>query len=609
MNYKDFKFNKTAYVRPNAKHRCGNQRFWGKACWQGPDKKGNCGGISSCQPVKYDDRFECDRPERAGGPCKNGPRPDGRCGIQQLPCQPTLSLRFWRKRFSLLVAIAVIVSIVSFSFITQTETESKNIAGFMLNPGGISSKHTAFSESNTCINCHEAHNDNLSSWLQKTFVKKDISNACTNCHVFEGKARLAHQGQYKVKDEAIPSIQCISCHTEHRGKNAELTDVTNQTCSNCHKKSFDNFEKGHSDFSKNFPYDDKQAIYFDHTSHIKGHFTEASNFGKDTFDDEFSKSASNNCSTCHSVKGASRVVTPKSYKQICQSCHDQQITANHLVVMTTDEVSPILMALSKDDMDSDELASQIIEAMSKNSLQPLIYLTGMKSNQLWQGLNSFELKLASSQWMKEESHDQEMEDSDVSESMKGWFFGENSDGDESIYYRPTGHADTVLKAWIDLFIKRSIANPDDEKSEEALATLLDPKGPGACGKCHATGIQKESTWGYKKEKKKRSFKFSHKPHISLMGNKETCDACHLMNKEAEFDRYFKHQGKNSDEYEAAFLSIKKESCTSCHIKNKFKSNCTLCHEYHGPSSYKNGFLNSIKDPNNQDKMKKVVHGN
>ena len=91
MTYQNTKFDQSAYERPDSKHRCGRHRFWQKACWQGPDHKGHCGGSSECQPIKIGERFECTRPIRAGGPC-DSPNPDGSCSQQHQPCKPKLSM-------------------------------------------------------------------------------------------------------------------------------------------------------------------------------------------------------------------------------------------------------------------------------------------------------------------------------------------------------------------------------------------------------------------------------------------------------------------------------------------------------------------------------------
>jgi len=611
MKYEDYQFDQSAYERPNCDHNCGRRRFWKKSCWQGPDHKGKCGGETECTPVLFGDRFECTRPERAGGPCNIGPGTDGVCSHKHSACQPTLRLRAWRKRFSYLVAIFITVLIISYSFLPSSTNldKSSSMTGSMLSPGDLSRKHSAFTADKTCTSCHLNHDENLVDWLGSAFAPQNMTEACTDCHLFEGTANEAHQGQFNKTNETAFKINCVTCHTEHKGGDFSLVNISNKTCSNCHEESFSEFGEAHPEFSKTYPYENKQSIFFDHQSHIVGHFTEKKNFSKDSFDADFAKNASENCSSCHDLENAALNVAPLSYESICMSCHEKQIKGNNLVVMTIDEASPLLLALQEDsdDADSEEVAQQLIKAISKDAMQPLIDLTGMKSSSLWRGYNAFESKLASEAWSKEESHEAVSAESDEIENMSGWFFGENSDGDESIYYRATGHNDSVLKAWVDLYLERQKNEPDSEAVTEAVSMLLDNKGPGACGKCHAAGLQTSGSWGYVSRSSTDSLLFKHKPHINLLGEKASCSTCHQFDKDIEFETYFKNQGADESEYERAFVGIKKKVCTECHSVEKIDSNCTVCHQYHGKSSYKEGLISKLNRIKRHADEAKVTH--
>ena len=77
MDPEKFKHDSSRYERPTRKFTCGRAASWGKPCEFGPHVSGRCGGTSECRPAKVGDRWECRRSAIAGGPCKDGPGPDG----------------------------------------------------------------------------------------------------------------------------------------------------------------------------------------------------------------------------------------------------------------------------------------------------------------------------------------------------------------------------------------------------------------------------------------------------------------------------------------------------------------------------------------------------
>jgi hypothetical protein len=525
----------------------------------------------------------------------------------------------WHKRFNYLTILATLTLIVSFAFIANPFIDQPGHAGPMINPGPLSTKHEIFTDQQSCQNCHNNHHKKLLDWFLSAFKHQDLSSACTQCHLFAGSPLAPHQNEFDNNNTHTQQrIECVRCHTEHQGKSGNITPINNITCSNCHKKSFSlfanknnsNTASQHTEFDKNYPYQQKQNIYFDHLKHIDQYFVEEQ-YLTHKRDVKFAQLAAQSCTTCHDIQNAIREVKPQPYAKICKGCHDNQIMESQLTLLSTDleiaELSPIAMSLLGTG-DAEELAERVIAAIKQGEMKGLFNSTNQQQyqqqyqqqQQMWSGLNPIEAKVAVETWSTGEPYAPEIADKET--TPYGWLIGEDTNGDEAIFYKAKGHADPTLKAWIEQLLHKSQnhENQDNEIITEALDILLDKQGPGACGKCHAAGLNanlsaanqntKSATWGYKNKQYARHTIYSHKPHINLMGQKEGCDNCHIFNKKADTTPYFKHKGQQPNEYQAAFLAITKETCSECHTQEKIISDCTTCHRYHGPSSYKIGFM-------------------
>jgi len=71
-------FKGDTYERPNQPWLCGLADE-GASCPTGPGRRGRCPGASACHPLLEGDRWVCNRSPARGGPCENGPSPDGSC--------------------------------------------------------------------------------------------------------------------------------------------------------------------------------------------------------------------------------------------------------------------------------------------------------------------------------------------------------------------------------------------------------------------------------------------------------------------------------------------------------------------------------------------------
>jgi hypothetical protein len=71
-------FDENDYARPNQAWNCG----WaaeGHACPLGPTRLGICRSAHECAPYQAGDTWVCARMRAHGGPCEEGPLPDGTC--------------------------------------------------------------------------------------------------------------------------------------------------------------------------------------------------------------------------------------------------------------------------------------------------------------------------------------------------------------------------------------------------------------------------------------------------------------------------------------------------------------------------------------------------
>ncbi|MFP6697999.1 MAG: hypothetical protein VCF08_14015 [Alphaproteobacteria bacterium] len=160
----------------------------------------------------------------------------------------------------------------------------------------------------------------------------------------------------------------------------------------------------------------------------------------------------------------------------------------------------------------------------------------------------------------------------------GWYRDEFT-----LRYRPTGHADGFILAWLNLTGELAGKLPESARVFENLAS---PKAPGLCVKCHSVDEVKVSAakqflvnWqAYKPEDGlKTSTHFSHSAHFSLLGDKG-CLTCHVRDDEADFAAGFKD--RNPATFNANFKPLNRQVCAECHTAAKAGDKCLSCHNYH-----------------------------
>lgn len=301
------------YFRPNQKWVCGWSSI-GKPCPRGPGEKGKCKPQTECEPLKVDGGYKCSRAPQFGGKCNLGPSPEGKCSHIIPPCSPRRSIRAQR---GLLV---LCVSAVSLGLVFMQLGRKQLNAGF-ISPGGLSSQHR--SVEHDCTVCHQDMGANLASIISGSSHPRATADQCLNCHKMDENAFFAHsmnpEEMAKITSAhgGVPSVnpekmQCMTCHKEHRGMDADLTALTNQNCQTCHTVQFHGFEEGHSEFSASYPFNRRTRILFDHASHFATHFPEA---GKENI----------SCQNCHQPDSFGENMVPSGFDRSCATCHGAEI--------------------------------------------------------------------------------------------------------------------------------------------------------------------------------------------------------------------------------------------------------------------------------------------
>ena len=166
----------------------------------------------------------------------------------------------------------------------------------------------------------------------------------------------------------------------------------------------------------------------------------------------------------------------------------------------------------------------------------------------------------------------------------GWYRDEFT-----LRYRPTGHEDQFIRAWLDLTAPTA---PSSVASRQIFEGLIDPKAPGLCGKCHTVDqlVMKadggtDHSQGFKvnwtayrpEDGLKSSVHFSHSAHFSLL-DERGCMTCHERDDKADFASGFKD--RNPATFEANFKPLPRAVCAECHTAAKAGDNCLTCHNYH-----------------------------
>jgi len=161
----------------------------------------------------------------------------------------------------------------------------------------------------------------------------------------------------------------------------------------------------------------------------------------------------------------------------------------------------------------------------------------------------------------------------------GWFSDETT---LSIRYRPTGHADPWVTAWIDV-LAEATTGQHAKLTKPLLKQIMAPTAAGQCGSCHSVDRLKDDRclvqWFAKQvEDQPPSFTtFSHAPHLT-QAQLADCQACHQINPLAKV--MANYEGDSPTEFQDGFQPLTKQSCAECHTPRAAGDSCMQCHKYH-----------------------------
>lgn len=690
-----FDWKSSNYERPANTWVCGRMCEQGLPCRLGPDSKGECQVQSQCDPEEKGGQYHCTRSVVNGGKCKAGPAADGTCCQPDTSCQPRRSLLARRR---LLGGIATFIAASLCLIVFSGDSPSA-----LLSPGEVTTSHATI-EAN-CSACHTAAEGGLDTWIHLAFnddtALKD-SARCLKCHTEMGnEALFAHSisverlNQITSQKQASAStpialqlaaltghpstngkLACSTCHQEHHGRKASLTQLTDLQCQSCHVSQFTSFQHGHPALG-DYPYQRRSRIYFDHNTHLNRYFK----------NEEFKRTMPDghkpeSCSACHTPDATGRLMLTGSFKNTCASCHEPQIEdvefpgvpffalpviapallnsvgewPNSKGTFSTARLPRLMELLLEKDLGYQSAIKQLgkIDYRNLNNVAPkqaaavaeiawaikkLLYdisilgetaLTqrlGKKSSLYLHLKPSILPTLSQAQQLWFPNLATEMEEharkntipaptgqnvtpailSAARNANSGWSI---SGSDFTVRYRPIGHADPLIKGWLDQAVQEKqqvlnndslwqiFSNPTASGTEDSHGALAS----GRCLMCHSVDRDLVSGIAYinwlplttQQAKEELFTQFSHAPHLST-GQLQKCESCHVFDASKtdntailQSDYFIRDRSnlfwqinENSQQTcTSGFQPISRKTCVTCHNKATAAQSCLQCHNYH-----------------------------
>jgi len=159
----------------------------------------------------------------------------------------------------------------------------------------------------------------------------------------------------------------------------------------------------------------------------------------------------------------------------------------------------------------------------------------------------------------------------------GWY-----QQDHAIFYRPSGHKDKFIRAWL-AFTGPSVSRGDRSLAAAVFDFLTAKDAQGGCTKCHSVddvqGAGRIVNFSPPSvEAKHGSFtQFVHEPHFGIMDNRG-CLSCHKLESNRSSLESYAHG--DPKKFASNFGTVKKEVCETCHARGKARQDCLTCHKYH-----------------------------
>jgi hypothetical protein len=178
--------------------------------------------------------------------------------------------------------------------------------------GELSSKHATFESD--CARCHVPFGDVVNAKCQtcheKTGDRLGVYSFASHYLYRSGDAKRIDDGKRKHVHDEQP---CASCHPDHRGRNAAITQVPDNRCISCHP--FGSFNRSHPEFefARNTVPDDSTLI-FTHIKHTKLVIEKLQKERGSAFREQA-------CLYCHNAQPDGKSFQPISFDAHCGDCH------------------------------------------------------------------------------------------------------------------------------------------------------------------------------------------------------------------------------------------------------------------------------------------------
>ncbi len=160
----------------------------------------------------------------------------------------------------------------------------------------------------------------------------------------------------------------------------------------------------------------------------------------------------------------------------------------------------------------------------------------------------------------------------------GWHV---SAADFTLRYKPAGHGDAFLRAWLDLTAQPAASATTTSAIFTQIATA------SSCIKCHSVDAAPAPSAGLlvqwhadaPKPQLHTFTKFSHGTHFSLLDAKG-CQTCHqLAPASPAYTAAFK-ENHDPAKFVSSFQPLNQATCAQCHQERGAGTSCLLCHNYH-----------------------------
>lgn len=341
----------------------------GCPCRIGPSPSGECRATGECRPVletlqgEEKGRWRCTRPKEHGGPCTDGPLPDGGCACSIPKCQPRRTLRNQRGRLCItVVAATVAVLLVGFFGPWQWRFISAGPVSAQHHGVVFSQMRHAWPGHDGCGACHTAAHGDLREWMRAAFRADpgplephrlhtitaggmtEIDRSCLACH----------PGHRFHEPNVTRDHSCSACHREHQGQ-GRMPAPKDGECLSCHGNAavmeasrkqgeslppsafdfrraegrrlfqsprpeqgytmvFQSFAGDHPDFQVHSQHlKDTNSLNFNHAVHLSGLVLRDGHPLA--------------CADCHQPAAAGAHFQPVTYAKNCQACHALQFDA------------------------------------------------------------------------------------------------------------------------------------------------------------------------------------------------------------------------------------------------------------------------------------------